>query len=180
MRRARATRFPTDGSRLGLPSRRRRVCAALLMLGCSLSACVGAGTPLATAPSDWNVREVAWLPYEAGLAAGRAQRKPIVLVFYTDWCPHCHNYSRLFHDSEVVRLSRQFVMIRVERDGHRELSARYAIDGEYIPRTFFLSAEGAVANDLTSDNQDFLYFLDEHDPTELISLMEVALERLGI
>jgi len=147
-------------------------------MGWALAACMGgAGAPLASAPSDWNVREVAWLPYEAGLAAGKAERKPIVLVFYTDWCPHCHNYSRLFHDPEVVRLSRQFVMIRVERDGHREISARYALDGEYIPRTFFLSPDGAVASDLTSDNQDFLYFLDEHDPTELIALMELALER---
>lgn len=159
---------------------RRCAFGGLLLLAGALSACMGvAGAPLAAAPPDWNVREVAWLPYEAGLAAGKAERRPIVLVFYTDWCPHCHNYSRLFHDPEVVRLSREFVMIRVERDGNRELSARYAIDGEYIPRTFFLSPEGAVAQDLTSDNEDFLYFLDEHDPTELITLMELALDRLG-
>jgi protein-disulfide reductase (glutathione) len=141
--------------------------------------CMAESSALARAPSDWNVGEVAWMPYEAGLAAGKARQKPIVLVFYTDWCPHCHNYSRLFHDPEVVRLSQQFVMIRVERDGHRDISAQYDIDGEYIPRTFFLTPAGSVLTELTSDNDDFRYFLDEHDPAELIALMQRALERLG-
>jgi thiol-disulfide isomerase/thioredoxin len=131
------------------------------------------------APADWNADGLAWRSYDEGLAAGRAQNKPIVLIFYTDWCPHCHNYSRLFHDPEVVRLSSRFVMIRVERDGHREISSRYDIDGEYIPRTFFLTPAGAVLNELTSDNDDFLYFLDEHDPAELVSLMQLALEQAG-
>jgi hypothetical protein len=141
--------------------------------------CMGAGSPLAQAPSDWNAGEVAWMPYEAGLAAGKARQKPIVLVFYTDWCPHCHNYSRLFHDPELVRLSQQFVMIRVERDGHRDISARYDIDGEYIPRTFFLTPSGSILTELTSDNDDFRYFLDEHDPAELVALMQLALDRVG-
>jgi thiol-disulfide isomerase/thioredoxin len=163
----------------------RKVASLPLVAALSLGAmgCVAAGgvvgASVADAPSDWNVREVAWMPYEAGLAAGKAQQKPIVLVFYTDWCPHCHNYSRLFHAPELVRLSQQFVMIRVERDGHREISARYDVDGEYIPRTFFLTPTGSVLSELTSDNEDYLYFLDEHDPTELIALMQRALERQG-
>ena len=80
---------------------------------------------------------------------------------------------------ELVRLSRQFVMIRVERDGHREISAQYDVDGEYIPRTFFLTPSGSVLTELSSDNDDYRYFMDEHDPTELIALMQRALERLG-
>lgn len=141
--------------------------------GCLASA----PAPFAEAPSDWNVHEVAWVPYEAGLAAARAEQKPIVLVFYTDWCPHCHNYSRLFHDPELVRLSRRFVMIRVERDEHRDISARYDVDGDYVPRTFFLTPTGAVLTELASDNDDFLHFIDEHDPAELVALMRRALER---
>jgi len=156
---------------------------ALLLgpLSCMGSATAGsatAGAPFADAPSDWNEREVAWMPYAAGLAAAKAQQKPVVLVFYTDWCPHCHNYSRVFHDPELVRLAQRFVMIRVERDGSRELSAQYDIDGEYIPRTFFLTPTGAVLTDLTSDNAEYRYFLDEHDPTETIALMQLALERV--
>jgi hypothetical protein len=155
--------------------------AAALLVGPLGSACYGApaSAPLASAPADWNERQVAWVPYAEGLAAGRQRHLPILLIFYTDWCPHCHNYSRLFHDPALVRLSRRFVMIRVERDGNRDISRVYDIDGDYIPRTFFLTATGAVLTDLASDNDDYRYFLDEHDPAMLISLMESALERLG-
>lgn len=172
-----------------VPEARRRSLAALLALalaggalGGSCAACVSAGAArpaLAEAPADWNPDGVAWAPYEAGLSAGKAQQRPILLVLYTDWCPHCHDYSRLFHDPEVVRLARQFVMIRVERDEHRDISAVYDIDGEYIPRTFFLTPTGAVLTDLTSGNDEFRYFLDEHDPAELIGLMQRALERVA-
>lgn len=156
-------------------------CAALLLVGVLGAACYGtpASGPLTSAPADWNERQVDWVPYAEGLAAGRARHVPIVLIFYTDWCPHCHNYSRLFHDPELVRLSQRFVMIRVERDGSRDVSALYDIDGEYIPRTFFLTPTGAVLTDLASDNADYRYFLDEHDPSMLMSLMRGALERLG-
>lgn len=133
----------------------------------------------AGATADWNTSQVAWVGYKDGLSQGKAAHTPILLVIYTDWCPHCHNYSRLFHDPEVVELSRRFVMIRVERDANRDISEVYDIDGEYIPRTFFLAPSGAVLTDLVSDNEDFRYFLDEHDPSELCSLMERALERSG-
>jgi thiol-disulfide isomerase/thioredoxin len=155
---------------------------ASLALAASLVACSNAPAraPLGAAAADWNASEVAWAGYEAGLAEAKRQGKPVLLVFYTDWCPHCHNYSRLFHDPEVVRLSRAFVMVRVERDGNRDISAVYAIDGDYIPRTFFLAPSGAVLTDLIGGNEEFRYFFDEHDPTELIAMMQLALERLGV
>jgi thiol:disulfide interchange protein len=165
---------------------KRRVTLAWLLAavcaGASSGACSAqpARAPLGSAPGDWNAGEVAWSGYAAGLAEGKSKGRPVLLVFYTDWCPHCHNYSRLFHDPEVVRLSRAFVMIRVERDGNRDVSAVYDIDGDYIPRTFFLAPSGAVLTDLTGENEAFRYFFDEHDPTELVAMMQLALERLGV
>jgi thiol-disulfide isomerase/thioredoxin len=155
--------------------------AGSVLAGGLCAACYGVpvAAPFASAPSDWNSGEIAWAEYRSGLVTARAEGKPIVLIFYTDWCPHCHNYSRLFHDPDLVRLSRQFVMIRVERDGNRDISAVYDIDGEYIPRTFFLAPTGAVLTDLDSGDEDFRYFLDEHDPAQLSALMLRALERVG-
>jgi thiol-disulfide isomerase/thioredoxin len=153
-----------------------------LALGAGVAlGCYGepAQSPLQRAPADWNAGDVEWVPYAEGMAAGKAQQRPIVLVFYTDWCPHCHEYSRLFHDPELVELSRQFVMIRVERDGHRDISETYDLDGEYIPRTFFLTPTGVVLTDLASEHERYRYFLDERDPAELIRLMEAALARVA-
>src|SRR5262249_20035756 len=85
---------------------------------------------------DWNDAQVAWKDYEAGLAAAKKEKKPICLVFYTEWCPHCANYSHVFHDPKVVEKSKELVMVRLDKDKNAELSKQYAPDGEYIPRTF--------------------------------------------
>jgi thiol:disulfide interchange protein len=155
------------------------LCSALLGpvvfgLGC---APLGSRAPQADVPADWNPRQIAWRPYVAGLAEARASGKPVVLIFYTDWCPHCHNYSRVFYDREVVELAARFVMVRVERDGNRDLSGKYNLDGEYIPRTFFLRSDGELLSDLDNGSSEYRYYLDEHGPAELLSLMHEALQR---
>src|SRR5580692_10284584 len=60
--------------------------------------------PGAPAPvvESWNTAQIDWQPYEAGLARAKAQKKPICLVLYTGWCPHCRNYSHVFDDPKVV------------------------------------------------------------------------------
>lgn len=131
--------------------------------------------PLAEGEADWNDGAIVWATYEQGLARAKAERRSLVLVFYTDWCPHCHNFSRVFHAPEVVELARSFVMIRVERDGNRDLSEMYDLDGEYIPRTFFLTSAGEVRTELHGKNPSFRYFIDEHEPRELVALMRRAL-----
>lgn len=143
-----------------------------------LSGCAPYTPSTANYPSDWNPTEIAWQPYALGLRAAAREQKPIVLVFYTDWCPHCHNYSRVFHDPRVVAASRAFVMIRVERDGNPELSREYVLDGDYIPRTFFLRPNGELMKQLHTGRRDFRYFLDEYEPDELLELMQRARELL--
>lgn len=128
-------------------------------------------------PVDWNSAEVSWRSYEEGLAEAERTGTPALLVFYTDWCPHCHNYSRAFHDADVVKLARQFVMIRVNRDEHPDLSERYAPDGQYVPRTFFLRPDGEVRMELRGGHPDYQHYLDEHDPGELLGLMRRALQK---
>jgi thiol:disulfide interchange protein len=145
--------------------------------GCSLYS--ARTSPVAEQPADWNPEQIAWRQYKMGMRQAARTGTPIVLIFYTDWCPHCHNYSKVFHDSELVRASKDFVMIRVERDSNRELSKRYDIDGEYIPRTFFLSPEGKVLKEFNSGRNEYLYFLDEYDPDELLVLMGRAKKALG-
>jgi protein-disulfide reductase (glutathione) len=130
------------------------------------------------AGADWNDDGIAWLNYQDALESAKESGKPICLVFYTDWCPHCTAYSRVFHDEAVVKKSKAFVMVRLNRDEQRELSARHAPDGEYIPRTLFLSPDGRLDASLQAPRDKYKYFYDENDPASLLDGMDRALAKL--
>src|SRR5689334_13022176 len=135
-------------------------------------------TSLARAGGDWNDAEVRWQEHDAGLAAAAKDKKPICLVVYTDWSPHCANYSKVFHDPKVVERTRKFVMIRIEGDKQKELAGRYAPDGGYIPRTLFLSSKGVLDPTIQAPNPKYKYFYDERDPAAVLAGMDAALKKL--
>jgi len=128
----------------------------------------------AAAGEGWNEGQIAWQRYEAGVAQAKAQNKPVCLVFYTTWCPHCRNFSHVFDDPKVVEAARNFVMIRVNADEEGELNQRFNLDGTYIPRTFFLSPDGTVNKDIHVPRPQFAYFYDEHNPAALLAGMAAA------
>jgi len=131
----------------------------------------------ALAGGDWNDKGIAWRSYEDGLAAAKKERKPICLIFYTEWCPHCANYSKVFHDPKVVEQAKRFVMIRVDNDKNAELSKQYAPDGRYIPRTFFLSSAGVLDPDVHEKREQYKYFYSENDPASVLAGMDAALKK---
>ena len=136
-------------------------------------------SPTAIAGGNWNDAGIAWRSHEAGLKEAQSQKKPICLVFYTEWCPHCSTYSRVFSDPKVVEKSKSFVMIRLDRDKNLELSKQHAPDGEYIPRTFFLSRDGKLDPGIHAPREKYLYFYDENAPSSLLAGMDAALEKLS-
>ncbi len=152
--------------------RSRALAVALAVLGTALVA------PRAHAGGDWNDAQIGWKSYEDGLAAAKKDRKPVCLIFYTEWCPHCRNYSGVFHDPKVVEKSKQFVMIRLDKDRNAELSKKYAPDGEYIPRTYFLSADGVLDPEIHAPRDQFKYFYDEVQPGGILTGMDTALRKL--
>jgi protein-disulfide reductase (glutathione) len=133
----------------------------------------------AHAGGDWNDKAVGWQAYDAGLARAKQEKKPVMLVIYTEWCPHCTNYSKLFHDPAVIEKSRQFVMIRVDKDKQPEISKSNAPDGEYIPRTYFLSSNGVLDPALAAQRDRYRYFYNESDPKDVLAAMDSALAKLA-
>ena len=131
-------------------------------------------TTPASAGGDWNDSGITWRAYEDGLAAAKSEGKPVCLVFYTDWCPHCTNYARVFHDPRIVEKSKSFVMIRLNKDQNGPISAKYAPDGEYIPRTYFLAPDGTLKAEITENRPTYKYFYNEQDPASLLRAMNVA------
>jgi protein-disulfide reductase (glutathione) len=138
-----------------------------------------AATPGAAAAGEtWNASQIDWQPYEAGLARAKAEKKPVCLIFYTGWCPHCKTYSRVFDDPRVVAKARNFVMIRLNADDHGDLAQRFAKDGTYIPRTFFLGSDGTPDYDIRTPRDKFAYFYDERNPAAILAGMDQAERKL--
>ena len=130
------------------------------------------------AGGDWNDQQIAWKSYQDGLALAKKEHKPICLIFYTEWCPHCRNYSGVFHDPKVVEEAKQFVMIRLDKDKNAELSKKYAPDGEYIPRTYFLKPDGTLDPEIHAPRDQYKYFYDEAQPGGVLSGMDAALKKM--
>src|SRR5262245_63273123 len=154
-----------------LPGRRLRLSALAALIALALADTARAG-------GDWNDAKIAWQPYEQGLSAAKKEKKPVCLVFFTEWCPHCSNYSAVFHDDKVVAESKKFVMIRLDKDKNAEISKKYAPDGEYIPRTYFLSSAGTLDADIHAPRDQYKYFYDEKDPTSVLGGMTTAQAKL--
>src|SRR3954470_15614531 len=79
--------------------------------------------------------QVAWVSYDEGLRLAKQEHRPVCLIFFTRWCPHCANFAKVLEDPRVIEQAQKLVMVRVDADQNKELSSRYALDGEYIPRT---------------------------------------------
>lgn len=133
--------------------------------------------PAQAGGGEWNDTQITWLSYEAGIAKAKAENKPVCLVFYTGWCPHCRNYAKVFQDPKVVEKTREFVMVRLNADDEEAISARHAPDGTYVPRTFFLSADGSIMSDVHAPRPQYIHFYDEHNPASLLAGMDAALRK---
>ena len=120
----------------------------------------------AHAGGDWNDKGIAWQAFEAGLAKAKQEKKPVMLIVFTEWCPHCTSYSKLFHDQKVVEKSRQFVMVRVDKDKQPDVSRKHAPDGVLDPA-------------LDAKRDKYRYFYNESDPTEVLAGMDAALAKLN-
>jgi thiol-disulfide isomerase/thioredoxin len=142
-----------------------------------LAAALLLGSVPAHAGGDWNDSGVGWQPYDKGLAAAKAAKKPVCLIFFTEWCPHCSNYSKVFHDPKVVEQSKKFVMIRLDKDKNGDVAKQYAPDGDYIPRTFFLSPAGTLDPELHAPRDRYKYFYNESDPASVLAGMDDALKK---
>jgi len=129
-----------------------------------------------TSPQDWNPRGIAWREHATGLAEARSSGKPVMLIMHAEWCGPCHNYARIFYAPEVVELARRFVMILVDSDRDQGANQRYATDGTYLPRTYFLDPTGQHRTQLAGDHPRFRYFFDQRDPRTTVAAMRLALQ----
>jgi thiol-disulfide isomerase/thioredoxin len=95
-------------------------------------------------PLRWS-SAVDWQPYEAGLTRAKAEGKPVMLVFFADWCPPCRRFhERVLEHPLVAKRAQDFVMVRVNVDERPDLASRYTFGGSTLPRVYFLMPSGKL------------------------------------
>ena len=89
---------------------------------------------------------VQWQPYTPErLSTATNAGKPVMIDFYADWCSPCRALEEdVFTDPEVVKLSRQFVRLRVDLTKRHPrqalLQKRFLIRG--VPTVLFFNRKG--------------------------------------
>lgn len=108
---------------------------------------------------DWNDNGIKWLGHEEGVKQSARQSKPMILIFYADWCPTCHAYKTVFYNPAIVEAANNFIMVRVNVDENKNLNSVYNLDGEYVPRTFALDSDGELQKTRMDGETRYKYFL---------------------
>ncbi|MFI5297543.1 MAG: thioredoxin family protein [Polyangiales bacterium] len=133
-----------------------------------------APTPSATGEA-WGGAGVVWRSPQDAFAEAKRTNKPIALVVFTTWCPHCKRFQKVFGDPRIIEASKAFVMLHIDADQERDVAEKYAPDGGYFPRTLFLKPDATLLGDVRAkDDGRFQYFYDENDAAPLLAAMDKA------
>jgi|TARA_B100001123_G_scaffold193970_1_gene221095 thiol-disulfide isomerase/thioredoxin len=126
---------------------------------------------------DWNEEGIAWTRYDSGLEEARANGKPILALVYADWCAHCKKYGENFFESKIEDISKKYVMVLVNQDKEPATSRYLSPDGIYVPRTFILSSEGEIRDDIFAVPSRFQFFYDYRSPDNILNAMKKGLSK---
>ncbi len=136
-------------------------------------------TPAASAPPSNAVEwkgDIQWHTWSDGLALASHESKPMLVLVYADWCPHCRALGPVFSDPEIEALARKFVMVRQNNDDDPAWLAPYNQKyGGYVPRIFFFDSNGKMREDLTSGHPQYPYFYAAEQPEFLKNTMRRAI-----
>ena len=127
------------------------------------------------APAENGVKwkgNIEWHTWEDALPLAKKTSKPIFLLVFADWCPHCRDLGNVFGDPEIADLSKRFIMVRQNHDDSPPWLAPYTQKyGGYVPRIFFFGPDGKLREDITSGHPKYPFFYAAEQPAVLKSAM---------
>jgi thioredoxin-related protein len=91
--------------------------------------------------------QTAAIPWQHDLAQAKelakAESKPLLLDFYTDWCGWCKRMDKdTYANKKVIDYAENFICVKINADEQRQLTKEYNVRG--FPSTVFLRSDGEV------------------------------------
>lgn len=119
-----------------------------------------------------------WVGYTEGVEESKISGKPMLLIIHKTWCSACKALKRKISISKTFEeLSKQFVMVNSQDDEEPD-DELFDIDGDYVPRTFFIDSSGEIMADIY--NTEVVYKESKYyywDVETLVKSMERALDK---
>ncbi|HEX9997766.1 MAG TPA: thioredoxin fold domain-containing protein [Abditibacterium sp.] len=86
--------------------------------------------------------EIVWEKnFESAMQRARAEKKPLMIDFYTDWCGWCKELDKqVFPDQNVVSESANWVSIKINGEKRPDVATAYGVTG--YPTVIFAESGG--------------------------------------
>lgn len=103
--------------------------------------------------NELKIEKIKWYSYTEGIKKAKAEKKPILVDFYTDWCTYCKKMDAETYSHEKVYnyLNQKFVPIKVNAESQnkvkfdgkemteQELAMGFQVNS--YPTLFFMESE---------------------------------------
>ncbi|HEY0723323.1 MAG TPA: thioredoxin family protein, partial [Pyrinomonadaceae bacterium] len=114
---------------------------------------IAASLPIRTAAANPGFEEP-WLDgasgYNRAIELQRELKVPLIVYFYTDWCPYCHELDASYFPNPAVQdYLRGVVKVRINPENgpaEREIADRFSVTG--YPRFYVIRTPTAVPRNL--------------------------------
>ncbi len=105
---------------------------------------------------------------ERGFEMARQTGKPMMIVFYTDWCPSCKVLeSNALKSQAVMAEAQKFVSLRINAEKRTDYAGQFGVSS--YPTVIFFDPAGSVLS----------RFSGAYTPNEVVGEMNAARQRMA-